>query len=126
MADREEYKSIEQQAREGIAPDNRDLRDAVERPPGLTLDREEVGESHWNNPENVKNAIHYFAEVRPAERAAMKAERGDGEAKDTRDRAADRGGDKAPADDRKPGREEYQPGSYKPEHEPTQREREGR
>jgi hypothetical protein len=117
MADREEYKSIEQQAREGMAPDNRDLRDTGERAPAPVPDRED-GESHWNNPENVKNAIHYFAEVRPAEREAMQAGRGDGEAKDTRDRAADRGGDK-PADDRKPGREEYQPGSYKPAHDPA-------
>jgi hypothetical protein len=26
------------------------------------------GESHWNNPENVKNAIHYFENERPHER----------------------------------------------------------
>ena len=108
-----------------MAPDNRDPRDAVERQPAPALDGKE-GESHWNNPENVKNAIHYFAEVRPAEREAMQAGRGDSEARDTRDRATDRGGEKAPVDDHKPGREEYQPGSYKPAHDPAQREREGR
>jgi len=125
MTHREEYQPIEQRAQEenAHAVDNREAEHAIERPPS-PAPNDKDGESHWNNPENVKNAIHYFAEVRPAEREMMQAGRGEYEARDNRDRADDRGGDKA-MDDRKPGREEYKPGSYKPEHDPVERERGG-
>ena len=49
-------------------PEHRDASPAPELTPGS-----DKGESHWNNPENVKNAIHYFEHERPRDREQQQA-----------------------------------------------------
>lgn len=49
-------------------PEHRDAPPTPELTPGSGK-----GESHWNDPENVKNAIHYFEHERPQDREQQQA-----------------------------------------------------
>jgi len=49
-------------------PEHRDAPPTQELTPGG-----DNGESHWNDPENVKNAIHYFEHERPRDREQQQA-----------------------------------------------------
>ena len=56
---------------ESRRPEHRDAPPTPDLTPGSGK-----GESHWNDPENVKNAIHYYQNERPreGEKAAMQAQ----------------------------------------------------